>query len=199
VVILPPHTEPVLPGADIAVRPLSILVLDQGMTYTIRPVGSEQELVRAFDVLGAQFQKPLRHEDRQFVDLARRFPEDSALMLVVEDDGQLVGGALAFRGGEAGPGCDVTLRIIALLPEHRGRGLGRRLVERIEREATRLGVRGIGLGADEAVGFYQNLSYRGKSGMYKALPLSSTYDDPHARRRALEELRERRDARLSSR
>ena len=118
------------------------------------------------------------------------------MMLVVEREGQLVGGALAFRGSEAGPGCDVTLRIIALFPEHPGRGLGRRLVECIEREATRLGVRGVGLGADEAVGFYQRLGYRGKGGMYKALPMSATCDDPHARRRALEQLRERRDARL---
>ncbi|MGW0231210.1 GNAT family N-acetyltransferase [Actinopolymorpha singaporensis] len=165
------------------------------MTYAIRPVESELELVEAFDVMGAQFPKPLTHEDRHFTDLARRFPQDRSMMLVVEDEGRLVGGALAFRGGEADPGCDVTLRIIALVPEHRRRGLGRRLVERIEQEATRLGVRGIGLGADEAVGFYRRLGYRGKGGMYKALPLSS-HDDPGSRRRALEELRERRRARL---
>ncbi|GAA2759333.1 GNAT family N-acetyltransferase [Actinopolymorpha rutila] len=168
------------------------------MTYVIRSVESEQELVGAFDVLGAQFPKPFTHEDRRFADLARRFPQDASMMLVVEDGGRLVGGALAFRGGEAGPGCDVTLRIIALVPEHRGRGIGRRLVERVEQEATRLGVRGIGLGADEAVGFYQHLGYRGKGGMYKALPLSSNHGDPDSRRRALEELRERRLARLRS-
>lgn len=166
------------------------------MTYVIRSVESEHQLVEAFDLMGAQFPKPLTHEDRQFADLARRFPQDRSMMLVVEDDGRPVGGALAFRGGEAGPGCDATLRIIALVPEHRGRGLGRRLVERIEQEATRLGVRGIGLGADEAVGFYQRLGYRGRGGMYKALPLSSSHGDPDSRRRALEELRERRQARL---
>ncbi|MFD2081785.1 Acetyltransferase (GNAT) family protein [Actinopolymorpha cephalotaxi] len=168
------------------------------MTYDIRPVESEQELIEAFDVLGAQFPKPFTHEDRRFTDLARRFPQDRSLMLVVEDGGLLVGGALAFRGGEAGPGCDVTLRTIALVAEHRGSGLGRRLVECIEQEATRLGVRGIGLGADEAVGFYQHLGYRGKGGMYKALPLSSTHGDPDARHRALKELRERRAARRRS-
>ncbi|MET9021783.1 GNAT family N-acetyltransferase [Actinopolymorpha sp. NPDC004070] len=166
------------------------------MTYVIRSVESEQELVRSFDVLGAQFPRPLTHQDRRFTDLARRFPQDRSMMLIAEDEEQVVGGALAFRAGEGGPSCDVTLRIIALLPEHRGKGLGRQLVECIEQEAARLGVRGIGLGADEAVGFYQHLGYRGKGGMYKALPLSSTHSDAHTRRRALEELRERREARL---
>lgn len=167
------------------------------MTYVIRYVESPQELIEAFDLMGAQFTPPLTHDDRQFSDLARRFPHDRSMMLVVEHEGRIVGGALAFGSGpEPDPDSDVTLRIIALVPGHRGQGLGRRLVERIEWEAANLGARGIGLGAQEAIGFYRHLGYRGKSGMYKELPQSSARRDPRDRRRALEELRERRQARL---
>ena len=119
------------------------------------------------------------------------------MMLVVEYEGRIVGGAFAFRSGhDPGPNSDVTLRIIALVPDQRGAGLGRRLVERIENEATNLGARGIGLGADEAIGFYHRLGYRGESGMYKELSLSSAHRRPQDRRRVLDELRERRQARL---
>lgn len=167
------------------------------MTYVIRCVESLQVLVEAFDLMGAQFTPPLTHADRRFSDLARRFPEDRSMMLVVEHEGGIVGGAFAFRTGqEPGPDSDVTLRIIALVPPHRGQGLGRRLVERVEQEATAVGARGISLGADEAVGFYHHVGYRGKSGLRKALPLSSAHRDPRDRRRVLEVLRERRQARL---
>jgi GNAT superfamily N-acetyltransferase len=167
------------------------------MTYVIRSVESPQELVEAFDLMGAQFTPPLTHDDRRFSDLARRYSEDRSMMLLVEHEGRVIGGALAFRRGqESGPDSDVTLRIIALAPPHRGRGLGRRLVERVEQEATMLGARGIGLGADDAVGFYHHLGYRGKSGLRKDLPLSSAHRVPRDRRRVLEELRERRQTRL---
>jgi GNAT superfamily N-acetyltransferase len=167
------------------------------MTYVIRCVESVQELAEAFDLMGAQFDSPLTHVDRRFFDLARRFPEDRSLMVVVTNEGRIVGGALAFRTGhEPGPASDVTLRIIALVAGHRGQGLGRRLVERVEQEATNLGARGISLGADEAVGFYHHLGYRGRSGMRKELLLSTAHREPRDRRRVLEELRERRQARL---
>jgi hypothetical protein len=72
-------------------------------------------------------------------------------------------------------------------------------MEGIEQEATVLGAREISLGADEAVGFYLRLGYRGKSGMSKQLPLSAVRcNDLEGRRRILNELRERRRARLSA-
>lgn len=162
------------------------------MSYQIRGVESPSELIAAFDLLGAQLPTPLTHRDRQFSDLDRRFVEDRSLMLVVEYEGAIVGGALAFRRNDV-----VTLRIIALVADHRGRGLGRQLVERIERAATNLGGREIALGADEAVGFYHRLGYRGKSGLRKQLPAGSAllHHDSKDRRRALEELRARREQR----
>lgn len=129
----------------------------------IRPAASLEELAEAFDVIGTQLPQRLTHEDRRFADLVARFREDRSLMLVVEDRGRLVGGALAFRRNPRG----VTLRIIGLDPTVRRTGLGRRLVEQIEAEATRLGVGTISLGADdEAIDFYKHLGYAEAGGAW---------------------------------
>ncbi|MGI8983953.1 MAG: GNAT family N-acetyltransferase [Acidimicrobiales bacterium] len=53
----------------------------------------------------------------------------------------------------------VTLRIIGVVEDFRHRGIGRRLVERIESEARILDVEHIGLGTDNAVGFWFHLGY----------------------------------------
>ncbi|HEY6740163.1 MAG TPA: GNAT family N-acetyltransferase [Actinopolymorphaceae bacterium] len=136
---------------------------------TIRPVVSRAELVAVFDALGSLIDPPFDHHDRRLEDLDRRFPEDAALMLLVAD---------------------------TLAPELRGRGLGRRLVERIEHEALELGVREICPGAlDEARGFYLRLGYRGRRGMSKQLPSSAATPTGDERRRRLAELRARRAAR----
>ncbi len=129
--------------------------------YTLRQVASVEELREAFAVIGAQFTPPLPREDRRFDDLVRRYPQDRRLMLVVEREGRIVGGALGFGS---------TLRLLGLEPSARGKGLGRRLVQTFEVAAMRCGVRTISLGADEAKGFYLRLGYHGKSLLLKELP-----------------------------
>ncbi len=59
-----------------------------------------------------------------------------------------------------GGGC-VKLRQMAVEPRCQGTGLGRRLLERVERVLSRDGVREIELHArDGATGFYERLGYR---------------------------------------
>ena len=147
-----------------------IPAVDSAGSYGIRPVASMHELVSAFDLVGAQFGSSVTHEVRGFEDLARRFSEDQRLMLVVESGGRIVGGAFAFRKS----GLGVTLRMIALEPGVRGRGLGRRLIEAIELEATRLGAGGLALGGagGDVKGFYARMGYSGRGSMMrKGLPL----------------------------
>src|SRR6266540_840793 len=67
------------------------------MRYVIRPVASLQELAQVFDLAGAQLPQRPTAQDRPFAELARRFPADGSLMLLAEDQGRIVGGALAFR------------------------------------------------------------------------------------------------------
>ena len=142
--------------------------------YTIRQVASIGELEAAFDVLGAQFAPPIDSQDPVFAALLSHYPQDRQLMLVAEKDGRIVGGVLGFGN---------ILRIIALEPGARGKGLGRRLIQCFEVGAIRCGVRTISLGAKQgAKGFYARMGYRGKSSMHKELPLPGRVRDYRLRK-----------------
>ena len=131
--------------------------------FTIRRVRSIEDLKETFNVLGAQFIPPLTDADRICADLLYYYPQDRPLMLVVENDGQVIGGVFGFGS---------TLRIIALEPAYRKKGLGQRLIQTFEVAAMRHGVRMISLGAvEQAKDFYVHMGYRGKSSMHKELPL----------------------------
>ena len=124
-------------------------------TMEVRPVRDENELRAVFDLVGAQFPEHIDSNDRRFDDLLARFPADEQIMVVAIIDNELVGGALAFRTDDGA----VTLRIIGVRSEFRHRGIGRRLVGRVEAEARRLGSHTVALGTDEAVGFWFHLGY----------------------------------------
>jgi GNAT superfamily N-acetyltransferase len=102
---------------------------------TTTPVRSAGELARVLEVVGAQLDPPLSAGDPRFADLHDRFDQDAGLMLVVERDGELVGGALAFRSSPR----QATLRVLGLVPAARGQGLGRVLLRMIEEAAGTLG------------------------------------------------------------
>lgn len=122
----------------------------------IRPVEGADELRQVFDLLGAELPEPIDRSDFRFRDLDSHYPADRPLMVVAKAEGRLVGGALAFRNDHNW----VTLRTIAVVEAFRHRGIGGRLVERVESEARLLGVESIGLGTDEPeVGFYFHLGY----------------------------------------
>ncbi len=70
--------------------------------YVLREVASLAELATAFDVIARQMSPSVTHDNRRFQDLAQRFPEDRALMLVVQDQSRTVGGVLAVRKGWVG-------------------------------------------------------------------------------------------------
>src|SRR6266545_2439010 len=172
------------------------------MRYVIRPVASLQELAQVFELAGLhQTQGSSRH-DRRLAELARRFPADRTLMLVAEDQGGIVGGALAFRSDPAAAACGVTLRLIGVAPAHRGKGPGRRLVEGVEAAARRLGASEISLGASGGQrGFYLRMGYSGRARLRKQLPLPSSTGPRRAPgwRRDLDELQRRRQRRLAAR
>lgn len=118
------------------------------------------------------------------------------MMVLVEDQGRIVGGALGFGS---------TRRAIGLEPRARGKGLGRQLMERLEEETNHLGCGainlGVGPGPSNARDFYAHLGYSGRSRMTKELSMSPIlrYGQPDERRRGLEELRQGRALRLAER
>jgi GNAT superfamily N-acetyltransferase len=174
--------------AAVATATASPVGLVAAPRFVIRQVESLEELAATFDIVGAQFVPAITHDDRRFQDLAHRFPEDRALMLMVEEmDAQhqpgaerIVGGALAFGGR------GLTLRAIGLELGVRRQGLGRRLMERIELEAIRRGAGGISLGAsDDSKGFYARLGYAGRGTMmHKGLPLPGRFLEARLRKLA---------------
>jgi GNAT superfamily N-acetyltransferase len=172
------------------------------MRYVIRPVASLQELAQVFDLAGAQLPQRPTAQDRRFAELARRFPADGSLMLLAEDQGRIVGGALALRTDPAPVAGGVTLRLVGVAPAHRGKGLGSRLLEGVEAAATRLGTSEVSLGASGAKrGFYLRMGYAGRARLRKQLPPSSNAGRRRAEgwRRDLDRLRQRRQRRLAAR
>jgi hypothetical protein len=134
--------------------------------FEIRPAGSLEELTAAFDALGAWSAPVITHQDRRFQELARRFPEDRSLMLVVEYGGRIVGGLLACRRADV-----VTPRAIAFEPGAPREALLTRLLQTLEEEARRLGAVAIsegGVGRDVRP-LYERLGYRGRNPMSRAL------------------------------
>lgn len=121
----------------------------------VRAVRDLADVKAAFDLAGAQLPEPVDSGDHRIGDLVERFPADQPLMVVATADGNMVGGALAFRNDNG----TVTLRIVGVIPPFRHRGIGRRLVERAEAEARGLGANSVALGTAEAVGFWYHLGY----------------------------------------
>lgn len=162
--------------------------LRQHAEVIIRPVASPRELARAFELIGART-APTLAQDRRFLDLARRFGDDRPLLLVAELRGQIIGAGFAFR--RHGPGDQgATLRNVTVLPPHQGKGIERRLVEKIEQAAASLGVSGISLGGatgDERE-FYLAMGYSGRHAgglMSKQLPRRPRPRQPAAGSRPL--------------
>jgi GNAT superfamily N-acetyltransferase len=159
----------------------------------VRAVSSLDELDSVFDFVCAQLAAGITHENRRYQDLARRFESDRSLMLVAEDCGRVVGGALMFKS---------TLRVIALESVARGQGVGRRLLQAIEEEAARLGRGrisvGVGPGPSPARDFFTHMGYAGRSRMEKQLSLSPYIPSGETWRRRLDELRARRAHRLAA-
>ena len=121
----------------------------------VRSVRDLAQLRAVFDLAGAQLPEPIDSGDHRIHDLVERFEADRPVMVVASAEGTSVGGALAFRNDNG----TVTLRIIGVIPSFRHRGIGRRLVERVEAEARRLGAHCVALGTDEAIGFWYHLGY----------------------------------------
>lgn len=147
--------------------------LRRNVAAVIRPVASPRELARAFELIGAR-RAPALEQDRYFLQVARRFPEDQPLMLVAELDGQVIGAGFAFRRCSQ-PGEAVTLRDVGVLAPHDGIGLQRRLIRTLEQAARRLGAERVILGGPAGTEreLYLSMGYRGRRDgglMTKALP-----------------------------
>jgi len=83
--------------------------------------------------------------------------ENKPMAVTVRDNGEVIGGLVGwtFLGW-------MFIEMLWISDEHRGKGLGRRLVEKAESEARKRGVANVYLDTFDfqAPGFYQKLGYR---------------------------------------
>lgn len=122
----------------------------------IRPVRDIVELEEVIDLLQSEPCEPVDANDRHhLVDLEEGFADDRTMMIVAVAEGRVAGAAMAFRNSDLA----ATLRTATVLTAYRHRGIGRRLVERVESEALLLGVESMWLGTEETVGFWYHLGY----------------------------------------
>ena len=91
--------------------------------------------------------------------------DDRCVTVVAEADGRIVGLAAAVKVLAIGhPGGYVKMNGIGVLPEYRRRGIGKMLMEHVERFAAEQGAPYVGLASGisrvEAHAFYENRGYR---------------------------------------
>jgi putative acetyltransferase len=96
-------------------------------------------------------------------------PPDGVFLVIRDDDDRAVAGGGIARFDETRG----ELKRMYVVPEQRGRGLGRRLLDELEAEATRLGYRAVVLETGdrqpEALGLY-------RSSGYERIPCYPPYD-----------------------
>jgi len=110
-------------------------------------------LVRLWSVCGLV--RPWNDPDR---DIDRKLARDPENLLVVEHDGEVVGSVMVGYEGHRG-----WVNYLAVDPDHQGRGLGRRLMERAEEILGQLGCAKVNLQVrssnEAAIGFYRRIGY----------------------------------------
>ncbi len=92
-------------------------------------------------------------------------PDDCYCTFVADADGKIVGLAAAVKVLAIGhPGGYVKMNGLGVLPEYRHRGIGRQLMDQVERWAVEQGAPYIGLASgirrEGAHDFYEHLGYR---------------------------------------
>lgn len=91
-------------------------------------------------------------------DIRRKKEVQPELFLITEIDGEIAGTAMAGYDGHRG-----WVYCVAVDPAHRREGIGRALMDRVERDLTRMGCHKLNLQVrksnEEAAAFYEKLGY----------------------------------------
>jgi ribosomal protein S18 acetylase RimI-like enzyme len=104
------------------------------MKITLRPLQIQdyESLVALWEKAGLPF-KPRGRDRRE--NIARELHAPTAIFLVAESDGRLVGSILGTHDGRKG-----WINRLAVDPAYRRQGIGRRLVEAVEQRLEQLGI-----------------------------------------------------------
>ncbi len=89
-------------------------------------------VIKLWEAAGLPY-KPRGRDSRSAIEQQLRLP--TAIYLVAELDGQIVGSVLGTHDGRKG-----WINRVAVHPDHRRKGIARRLVEAVERRCLELGI-----------------------------------------------------------
>jgi len=125
------------------------------MPYTrVWEVKDEEGLQEAFRIRKAVFVDEQRIEPGLDQDGLDR--ERNTTHILIEDDGAIAGTARMIAQGDI-----VRIGRLAVLKDHRGRGLGRKLMEFMIERCRGRPIRAISLGAQaHSIGFYEKLGFK---------------------------------------
>ena len=125
------------------------------MTAAVRPFADEDEDAVVALWAAAGLTRPWNDPHR---DIARKMQVQRELFLVAEDDGAVVGTAMAGYDGHRG-----WVYYLAVAPERQGRGLGRTLMAEAESRLLALGCPKVNVqirsGNEAVAAFYDRLGY----------------------------------------
>ena len=85
---------------------------------------------------------------------------DDAVLLVAEEDGQLIGSVTMFAGWRGTQEGTAGVRLLAVVPEHRGGGVGRALLQECISRARDAGKRRIVMTTTQEMGVFRELTER---------------------------------------
>ena len=134
------------------------------MTQSAKPVaveqvGNEEDVERVNEFFNL---RPIKRDLHQFTyrtTLDRAFSRDDRRLFYVEDDGDVVA---ALRGWCESRVLEAQIRLVAVKPEYRGRGIGQALCEAAEEFAIQHGESKMSadvMAESQAVEFWESLGY----------------------------------------
>jgi ribosomal protein S18 acetylase RimI-like enzyme len=109
--------------------------------------------------------RPIKRDLHQFTyrdTLDRAFNRDDRRLFYIEKDGTIVAALMIWCESRVLDDDEAQIRLVAVKPEYRGRGLGRALCERAEQFASEFGKEKMSadvMAESQAVGFWQALGY----------------------------------------
>jgi ribosomal protein S18 acetylase RimI-like enzyme len=137
------------------------------MTQSAKPVvveqtGSEEDVERVNEFFNL---RPIKRDLHQFTyrtTLDRAFTRDDRRLFYVEDDGDVVAALMMWCESRVLDADEAQIRLVAVKPEYRGRGIGQALCEAAEEFAVEYGESKMSadvMAESQAIEFWESLGY----------------------------------------
>ena len=158
---------------------------------TIKTIDNKEKLKEVFDFLSRTFyEEAIIYNEHynimleRYAEMKEQFEKDNTLLLYIEEEKKIIG-ALTTKGMDL-IGQNITLGVMAVARDKRGKGYAQMLIEEFERRCLNKGIKHINLGARfKACPLYLRLNYKPKL-MVQVFDFATTKDIDKANTLGLE-------------